>query len=60
MSWFWSYPSVAEGIENVAGTDFAQTTTQEYKEVKSKEFKVSAKPRITDEAMYGADIDLYS
>lgn len=54
-----TYPSVAEGIENVAGTDFAQTTTQEYKEVKSKEFKVSAKPRITDEAMYGADIDLY-
>lgn len=54
-----TYPSVAEGIENVAGTDFAQTTTQEYKEVKSKEFKVSAKPRITDEAMYGTDIDLY-
>lgn len=54
-----SYPSVAEGIENVAGTTFAETTTQEYKEVKSKEFKVSAKPRITDEAMYGADIDLY-
>jgi HK97 family phage major capsid protein len=54
-----TYPSVAEGIENVAGTDFAETTTQEYKEVKSKEFKVSAKPRITDEAMYGADIDLY-
>lgn len=54
-----TYPSVAEGIENVNGTNFAQTTTQEYKEVKSKEFKVSAKPRITDEAMYGADIDLY-
>lgn len=55
-----SYPSVAEGIENVAGTDFAQTTTQEYKEVKSKEFKVSAKPRITDEAMYGTDINVYA
>lgn len=55
-----SYPSVAEGIENVAGTNFAQTTTQEYKEVKSKEFKVSAKPRITDEAMYGTDINVYA
>lgn len=55
-----SYPSVAEGIENVAGTDFAETTTQEYKEVKSKEFKVSAKPRITDEAMYGTDINVYA
>lgn len=55
-----TYPSVAEGIENVAGTDFAETTTQEYKEVKSKEFKVSAKPRITDEAMYGTDINVYA
>lgn len=55
-----SYPSVAEGIENVAGTNFAETTTQEYKEVKSKEFKVSAKPRITDEAMYGTDINVYA
>lgn len=54
-----SYPSVQEGIENVAGVDIAETTTQEYKEVTSKEFKVNAKPRITDEAMYGADIDLY-
>jgi HK97 family phage major capsid protein len=54
-----SYPSVQEGIENVAGVEIAETTTQEYKEVKSKEFKVSAKPRMTDEAMFGADIDLY-
>jgi len=54
-----TYPSVQEGIENVAGVEVAETTTQEYKEVKSKEFKVNAKPRITDEAMYGADIDLY-
>lgn len=54
-----TYPSVQEGIENVAGVTVAETTTQEYKEVKSKEFKVNAKPRITDEAMYGADIDLY-
>lgn len=55
-----TYPSVQEGIENVAGTAIAETTTQEYKEVKAKEFKVNAKPRITDEAMYGADIDIYS
>lgn len=54
-----TYPSTQEGIENVAGVDVPETTTQEYKEVKSKEFKVNAKPRITDEAMYGADIDLY-
>lgn len=54
-----SYPSVQEGIENVAGVTIAETTTQEYKEVRSKEFKINAKPRITDEAMYGADIDLY-
>jgi len=54
-----TYPSVQEGIENVAGVDVAETSTQEYKEVKSKEFKVDAKPRITDEAMYGADMDLY-
>ena len=43
-----TYPSVQEGIENVAGVAVAETTTQEYKEVKSKEFKVNAKPRITD------------
>jgi len=55
-----SYPSVQEGIENVAGTVIAQTTTQEYKEVKSNTFKVNAKPRITDEAMYGADINIYA
>lgn len=54
-----SYPSVAKGIENVAGTSFAQTDTQEYKEVKAKDFKLYAKPRITDEARYGADRDLY-
>lgn len=54
-----SYPSVAKGIENVPGTNFAETDTQTYKEVKSKEFKVYAKPRITDEARYGADRDLY-
>lgn len=54
-----SYPSAQEGIENVAGVDIAETSTPTYNEVKSKEFKVNAKPRITDEAMYGADLDLY-
>lgn len=54
-----TYPSVQEGIENVAGVTITETTTQEYKEVQSRTFKVNAKPRITDEAMYGADIDLY-
>ena len=54
-----TYPSVQEGIENVAGTTIGETTTQEYKEVRAKEFKINAKPRITDEAMYGSDIDIY-
>ena len=54
-----TYPSTQEGIENLAGTKISETTTQEYKEVASKEFKINAKPRITDEAMYGADIDIY-
>lgn len=55
-----SYPSVQEGIENVAGTAIPETTTSEFVEVKSRPFKLSMKPRITDEAMYGTDIDLYS
>lgn len=55
-----SYPSVQEGIENVAGTTIAETSTQEYKEVVSKVFKVNAKPRITDEAMYAPDINIYA
>ena len=54
-----SYPSVQEGIENVAGTSITETSTQEYKDVAAKVFKVNAKPRITDEATFGADIDLY-
>ena len=55
-----SYPSVQEGIENVPGTTIAQTSTQEYKEVRSKVFKVNAKPRITDEALYAPDINIYA
>lgn len=54
-----TYPSVAEGIENVAGTVPAETTTQTYTEVKSKEFKLYVSPRITNEALYGTDIDVY-
>ena len=55
-----TYPSVQEGIENVAGSTIAETTTQTYVEVKSNVFKLNAKPRITDEAMYGSDIDIYA
>lgn len=55
-----TYPSVAEGIENVAGTVPAETSTQTYVEVKSKEFKLYAQPRITNEALMGTDIDVYS
>lgn len=54
-----SYPSVQEGIENVAGTSIAQTTTQKYAEVKNRICKINAKPRITDEAMYASDLALY-
>lgn len=54
-----TYPSVAEGIENVAGTVPAETSTQTYVEVKASEFKLYAQPRITNEALYGADINVY-
>ena len=54
-----SYPSVQEGIENVAGTKIAETTTQKYAEVKNRICKINAKPRITDEAMYASDLALY-
>lgn len=54
-----SFPSVQKGIENVAGTDIAETDVQRYVEVVNKIAKVNAKPRITDEAMLGSDLDLY-
>lgn len=54
-----SFPSVQQGIENVAGISIAETATQTYAEVKNKIAKVNAQPRITDEAMYGSDLDLY-
>ena len=53
------YPNVQEGIENVAGSNIAETGTQTYAEVKNRIAKVNAKPRITDEALYGSDLDLY-
>lgn len=55
-----SWPTVAAGIENVAGTVPTETDTQEYVEVKSKEFKMYASPRITNEALMGTDIDIYA
>lgn len=55
-----SWPSVAEGIENVAGVVPTETSTQEYVQVKSKEFKMYASPRITNEALNGVDVDIYS
>ncbi|CAM0101234.1 major head protein [Vibrio phage 159E36-2a] len=55
-----AYPNVAKGIENVAGVVPVETGTQEYNEVKAKEFKLYAEPRITNEALYGTDIDVYS
>jgi HK97 family phage major capsid protein len=55
-----TYPGISEGIEAVAGTVPAETSTQEYVEVKSKEFKLYAQPRITNEALYGTDINVYA
>lgn len=55
-----TYPSVAEGIENVAGTVPAETSTQTYVEIRASEFKVYASPRLTNEVLYGTDIDVYS
>jgi HK97 family phage major capsid protein len=55
-----TYPGISEGIEAVAGTVPAETSTQEYAEVKSKEFKLYAQPRITNEALFGTDINVYA
>ncbi len=55
-----TYPGVSEGIEAVAGTVPAETSTQKYVEVKAKEFKLFAQPRITNEALYGTDINVYA
>ncbi len=55
-----SYPSVQEGIENVAGTTIPETSTSEFVEIKSNVFKMNMKPRITDEAMRGSDLDIYA
>jgi|TARA_R110000744_G_scaffold306870_1_gene415092 HK97 family phage major capsid protein len=54
-----SYPSVQQGIENVAGTAISETEVQSYAEVVNQIAKINAKPRITDEAMSGSDLDLY-
>ena len=54
-----SYPSVQQGIENVAGTTISETEVQSYAEVVNQIAKINAKPRITDEAMSGSDLDLY-
>ena len=54
-----TYPGVDEGVEAVAGTVPAETSTQEYAEVKSHVFKLYAQPRITNEALYGTDINVY-
>ena len=55
-----SFPTVRKGSENVAGTNPANTDTQTYVEVVSHGFKVSAEPRITDEAMAAPDINIYN
>lgn len=55
-----SFPSVQEGIENVAGTTISETEVQRYGEVSNRVAKVNAKPRITDEAMAAPDLDIYA
>lgn len=53
-------PTISEGIENVAGTTVAETSTQKYTEVEVQVFKLYAQPRITNEALMGTDINIYS
>lgn len=55
-----SFPSVQEGIENVAGTSISETEVQRYGEVVNQVAKVNAKPRVTDEAMAAPDLDIYA
>lgn len=55
-----SYPSVGDGIENVAGVELAETDTQTYAEVKADVIKLYANPRITDEALLGTDYNVYA
>lgn len=59
---------VRRGSENTDGQTkidpangkYQSTPTQTYAEVKSNVFKASAEPLISDEAMEGTDIDIYS
>lgn len=55
-----AYPSIADGLEAVAGTDFPVTTTQTYGEVKTDVIKLMANAPITDEAMLGTTYNVYS
>ncbi len=54
------YPATADGIENVAGTDFPTTATQEYGQVKSDVVKIMSNAPITDEAFFGTTYNVYS
>lgn len=54
------YPATADGIENVAGTDFPATATQEYGQVKSDVLKIMSNAPITDEAFFGTTYNVYS
>ena len=53
-------PKARRGSENVNGDPKTLTETQKYVEVKSHTFKVEAQPFITNEALMGTDIDVYS
>ena len=55
-----SYPSVGDGLENVAGITLPATTEQTYGSVKADVVKVYANPRITDEALLGTDYNVYA
>ena len=53
-----AYPSVSDGIENVAGANLPETSTQEYAEVRSEVVKLQAFPQLTDEALH-ANYNIY-
>ncbi|EDM66148.1 hypothetical protein PE36_00085 [Moritella sp. PE36] len=55
-----SFTSVEDGFENVAGSSWPESDTPNTGEIRSHVFKRHGKYPITDEAMVGTDINLWS
>lgn len=54
------YPSVGDGVEQLAGTNWPKTNTQKYEEVLLNQAKKYAKPQISDEASNDPHIDIWA